>query len=78
MAAVWAIVSNLGPYIPSFVDSPEMRGLHADVATFSVVCGLLSWRCSPGSLSSAGGFSSISRELGLGFVDMKIVEVNAE
>lgn len=38
---VFAIWSNLAPYAPSYIDSPEVRGLHVDHLYFRVVGGLL-------------------------------------
>lgn len=38
---IWAIWSNLTPYTPGHVDSPEIRGLHFDRLYFQLVGGLL-------------------------------------
>lgn len=38
---VFAIWTNLVPYTPSFIDSPEIRGLHSDAYFFKVFGGLL-------------------------------------
>lgn len=38
IVAIW---SNLAPYTPSFIDSPEIRGLHVDRIYFLVVGGFL-------------------------------------
>jgi phosphoglycerol transferase len=40
-AAAYAIYTNLYPFLPSFIDSPEIRGIHVNLLYYRVIGGLL-------------------------------------
>lgn len=39
--ASWALYTQLSPYIPSFVDNPEIRGLQANTSAYALIGGLV-------------------------------------